>query len=128
MGGQGLCSVTADQNKILIITRFCGLTCNLMFCSLTCDYYFISISSNTTQALAAHFDFTFLSRPFLVLGCSFFMARVFLAEIVFTAKLLPSQTYPLYGSLLLMLTLMGTATSTDSLYGLSMLFNKKYKI
>ena len=38
MGGQGLCSVTADQNKILIIT---------------------------TQALAAHFDFTsFLSRLF----------------------------------------------------------------
>ena len=128
MGGQGLCSVTADQNKILIITRFCGLTCNLMFCSLTCDYYFISISSNTTQAMAAHFDFTFLSRPFLILGCSFFIARVFLAEIVFTAKLLPSQTYPLYGSLLLMLQCplpMGTATSTDSLYGLS---NKKYKI
>ena len=46
---------------------------------------FISISSNTTQALAAHFDFTsFLSRPFfffLVLGRSFFTPRVFLIEI-----------------------------------------------
>ena len=30
-----------------------------MFCGLNCDYEnFISISSNTTQALATHFDFT----------------------------------------------------------------------
>ena len=46
---------------------------------------FISISSNTTQALAAHFDFTsFLSRPFfffLVLGRSFFYTQGVLVEI-----------------------------------------------
>ena len=67
MGGQGLCSVTADGNKVLIITAAKHQQIDkLMFCGLTCDYYnFISISSNTTQALAAHFDFTsFLPRPF----------------------------------------------------------------
>ena len=45
---------------------------------------FISISSNTTQALAAHFDFTSFYRGlFLVLGRSFFTARVFLVEIYY---------------------------------------------
>ena len=46
---------------------------------------FISISNNTTQALAARFDFTsFLSRPFfffLVLGRSFFYTQRVLVEI-----------------------------------------------
>ena len=50
---------------------------------------FISISSNTTQALAAHFDFTsFLSRPFfffLVLGRSFFYTQGVLVEIFITS-------------------------------------------
>ena len=78
MGGQDLCDVTADRNKILITSQATKhkQIDNLMFCGLTCDFF--SISSNTTQALAAHFDFTlFLPRPFLVLGRSFFTARVF---------------------------------------------------
>ena len=53
---------------------------------------FISISSNTTQALAAHFDFTsFLSRPFfffLVLGRSFFYTQGVLVEIIFTGPMI----------------------------------------
>ena len=41
MGGQGLCSATTDQNKILIITSQAAkhYVLNLvMFCGLTCDY------------------------------------------------------------------------------------------
>ena len=41
MGGQGLCSVTADQNKILIITSQATKHLSyqlVMFCGLTCDY------------------------------------------------------------------------------------------
>ena len=42
MGGQGLCSVTADQNKILIITSQAAkhnivLRKKTLFCGLTCD-------------------------------------------------------------------------------------------
>ena len=37
MGGQGLCSPTTDQNKILIITSQAAKQ-NVMFCGLTCDY------------------------------------------------------------------------------------------
>ena len=41
MGGQGLCSVTADGNKALIITSQATKhqqIDKLMFCGLTCDY------------------------------------------------------------------------------------------
>ena len=41
MGGQGLCSATTDQNKILIITSQAAkhyVINLLMFCGLTCDY------------------------------------------------------------------------------------------
>ena len=41
MGGQGLCSATTDQNKILIITSQAAKhyqVKNVMFCGLTCDY------------------------------------------------------------------------------------------
>ena len=51
--------------KILII-RHNPQNINLMFCGLNSDY--ISISSNTTQALATHFDFIqlfFSSWPLL---------------------------------------------------------------
>ena len=76
MGAHGLLySVTADQNLNFSNHKSGRKTLNyqlVMFCSLTCDYLnFILISSNTTQALAAHFYFTsFLFRPFLVLGHS----------------------------------------------------------
>ena len=54
-----------------------------MFCGLTCD--FILISSNTTQALAAYFDFTSFSfRPFVVLGCNLFYTNGVLVEILNT--------------------------------------------
>ena len=48
-----------------------------MFCGLNCDYQnFILISTNTTPALAVHFDFSsFSSRPFLILGRSFFYTQ-----------------------------------------------------
>ena len=41
MGGQGLCSASIDQNKILIITSQAAKhyqVKNVMFCGLTCDY------------------------------------------------------------------------------------------
>ena len=41
MGGQGLCSATTDQNKILIITSQAAkhyVLNLLMFCGLICDY------------------------------------------------------------------------------------------
>ena len=65
-GSQGLCSVTANENKILIITIQAAkhLSYLLMFCGLNCVH---------TLALAVHFDFTsFSSWPFCFqLGCYF---------------------------------------------------------
>ena len=59
---------------------FCGLIVIIKIFTI-----FIFFSSNTTQALATHFDFTsFLSRPFfffLVLGRSFFYIQGVLVEI-----------------------------------------------
>ena len=83
MGGQGRCSVSADENNIFnnhnsgrkILINL------LILCGLNCDYQnVILISTNTTLALAAHFDFSsFSSWPFLSSWpLLFFTLRVFL--------------------------------------------------
>ena len=75
-------SVTADQNKIF---RLQYIKIILLLCGLSYEYVFKlyihhAACSNTTQALAAHFDFTiFLSRPFFLVPA--FTVRVFWLKI-----------------------------------------------
>ena len=64
MGDKDLCSVTADQNKILIITSQATIqVTNLLV--LWPNLLLLLISSNTTEALVAHFNFTFYPSPFV---------------------------------------------------------------